>query len=487
MSGKPSSYFAQPSKRRKSFNYLSRRSLAAPLVLIVLLTNVFMHGTMAFAQSGMSDAGELAENILADLGEESVERIANFKALSDPENIAQSQRKILQLLDVAQSFSPLLRETEFTAAAAGRDIDAAKGARLPQVTLTGQSNYSGGDLASASRATGKPSVSIAAQYPLYDWGRISANIRGREQAQLSALERKTLVSRQVSVEATSICLELNKQRAITQANVEYLQKLQDLANRIGKIVAEDKGRASELLQVRSRFLQGESQAEQIRSRVKEIGLRLERLLGANQQSLCRDIGASLMRIPSESQILDGIAVHPQIQLLTADYEQAKANTEQISAVRKPQVNLRAEHAPMAAGITNDYAQALTIAATVPIYDGNTLKSSERAAIERSNAALERIDAARNQLRSDLLERAKQAAANFKRAADYVNLLEVNEKVRADFYLQWAALGRRSLFELLAIQQEQLILRSGYFTTLYDGMIATALIRGTLGKLTEQEN
>jgi len=366
--------------------------------------------------------------------------------------------------------------------AADQDVAAAKGARQPQVTLTGQSVASDGDMPSAAKATGKPSVSLQANYPLYDWGRIAANITGREQAQSAAQQRRTLVSRQVAVEATSICLELSKQKAISTANSQYLNDLQDLADKIGRIVSEDAGRGSELLQVRSRYLQGESQAVQIRSRVREVSVRLERVLGPGRSELCEALEAALLNAPSEEQISNLLPFHPQLLLLEAEYGQARANTAQISAVRKPQVALRAEHSPMAAGITNNYAQTISVNATVPLYDGNTLKSSERAAFARENAALERIDTAKNQLRSDLLERARLAAANLRRAEDYVQLLEVNDRVRKDFYLQWSALGRRSLFELLAIQLEQLTLRSGYFTSLYDGLIATTLIRGNLGLL-----
>ena len=73
--------------------------------------------------------------------------------------------------------------------------------------------------------------------------------------------------------------------------------------------------------------------------------------------------------------------------------------------------------------------------------------------------------------------------NLARAEEYVSLLEINKKVRDDFFVQWVALGRRSLFELLAIEAEQFSLDTGYFTTLYDGMIGVAFLRTTAGELT----
>jgi outer membrane protein, adhesin transport system len=126
---------------------------------------------------------------------------------------------------------------------------------------------------------------------------------------------------------------------------------------------------------------------------------------------------------------------------------------------------------------------LRMTVTAPIYDGNTLKSAERASLERANAALERKEEAERQLVSEIKQRHSQAVRNLARAEEYVSLLEINQKVRDDFFVQWVALGRRSLFELLAIEAEQFSLDTGYFTTLYDGMAGIAYLRATAGELT----
>jgi outer membrane protein TolC len=121
--------------------------------------------------------------------------------------------------------------------------------------------------------------------------------------------------------------------------------------------------------------------------------------------------------------------------------------------------------------------------TAPLYDGNTLKSAERESLERANAALERKEEAERQLISEIKQRHSQAIRNLARAEEYVSLLEINQKVRDDFFVQWVALGRRSLFELLAIEAEHFSLDTGYFTTLYDGMAGIAYLRATAGELT----
>jgi len=66
-----------------------------------------------------------------------------------------------------------------------------------------------------------------------------------------------------------------------------------------------------------------------------------------------------------------------------------------------------------------------------------------------------------------------------RAVEYMSLLEINQRVRDDFFIQWSALGRRTLFELLAIEAEQYSLRTGYILSLYDSMLSNANVYGNL--------
>jgi adhesin transport system outer membrane protein len=146
----------------------------------------------------------------------------------------------------------------------------------------------------------------------------------------------------------------------------------------------------------------------------------------------------------------------------------------------------AAHAPVANGLSSNYYQSFTISMSVPLYDGKVLESSERAALERARASAERIDVTIQQLDTEYRERFEVATAALRRANEYVSLLEINDRVRKDFFVQWYALGRRSLFELLAMEFEQYNLQQGYFTSLFDGMISVATIMGNAGQLTAME-
>ena len=417
--------------------------------------------------------------------EESV-RLRNFPRLSSADIQEEAKKQTHKLIAHALDYSPSVREAGFAAAAAEQDIGVAKSAKLPQVFVSGQSSMTDGDIAQSAKATGKPSLTFTAQLPVYDWGRIEATIKGRESALGAALARTALVKQQIATEAVVSCLELNKARALLASNTEYLLKIKSFVDMLTKVVEADPGRAAEQVQAKSRLLQAVSTGETMRSKVQEIRIRLERLLGPNQEELCADIGLNFLMKPDIDQIVANLRQHPQIIQLKAETQTLQKNIDQISASRKPQVVLRGEHAPVAAGLTNDYRQTISVVVSAPLYDGRSLENQERAAIERVNSSDERTANALKQLGTDLRERFKASVSNLRRAEEYVSLLEINNKVREDFFLQWAALGRRSLFELLAIEAEQYSLQLGYFTALYDGLSGIGFVSGSAGLLTMQE-
>ena len=411
------------------------------------------------------------------------QELKRFVEIPSAGRIAQSNLRQQQIIQAALTYSPTAREILASLLAAGQDTAAAKGAKAPQVTATVQSVITEGDLALASKNRGSPGATIQATYVLYDWGRLDANVKGRKETEISLYARQNLLARQVALDAISTCLELTKQRALLTANIDYVDKIKDLVTRLNRVVESDPGRAGELVQTKSRMLQADSSIETARTKVAEVKYRLDRILGPNQSHQCDGLGPSLLSAPVLEAVLDSLKINPQVQIVESDYRQNLAAVEQLAATRKPQASVTAAHAPVSLGFTQDYAQTVTLSVTAPLYDGNTLKSSERASLERANAALERKEETLRQLTDDVKQRHSQAVRNLARAEEYVSLLEINKKVRDDFFVQWVSLGRRSLFELLAIEAEQFSLDTGYFTALYDGMTGIAYLRATAGELT----
>jgi adhesin transport system outer membrane protein len=453
----------------KKFN---RIAWLAAFILTFLLSYSVANGARA------EDKDEAAQMQMSDYLQ-----LKRFTEIPSASRVAQSNLRQQEIILAALNYSPTARELLASLLAAGLDTTAAKGVKLPQVTATVQSVMTEGDLAMASKNRGSPGATLQATYVVYDWGRLDANVKVRKEAEFSLNARQNLVARQVALDVTTTCLEFSKQRALLTANIDYVSKIKDLVRRLNRVVESDPGRAGELVQTKSRMLQADSSIETVRTKITEVKYRLDRILGPNQSHKCEGLGPSLMNAPEQNVVLESLKIHPQIRIVESDYRQNLSLVEQLAATRKPQASVIAAHAPVSLGFTQDYAQSVSLSITAPLFDGNTLKSSERASLERANAALERKEETLRQLTDDVKQRHSQAKRNLARAEEYVSLLEINKKVRDDFFVQWVALGRRSLFELLAIEAEQFSLDTGYFTALFDGMAGVAYLRAAAGELT----
>jgi len=424
-----------------------------------------------------------AQNVNVEgLAAEDVQTLRNMTALQSPEKILRSDAQINLLVKQAHAYSPLLRELGYAVDAAEQDINVAKGARSPQITLRGSSTMVTGGLPSSSRSSGMPYIGVNAAYTVYDYGRIDATVKNREARKDAGTARYAQQATQITIETVTTCLEYSKRRALLYAVEDYAQTVQQLVDMLTKVVDADPGRRAELVQARSRLLQAEQSKQSERSGVEQFQIRLNRLIGPNNAAMCDGIGASFLEKPDIEKIRAAVKEHPQVRAFQFDLEAANKQVEEISASRKPQVQATAAHAPVLPGLNNDYYQSITLTASVPLYDGNVLQSSQQAALERARSAAERIDFTVMQLDTDYRDRNQTATDNLRRTTEFTSLIEINDRVRKDFFVQWYSLGRRSLFELLAIEQEQYNLQRGYFTALFDAMTSIATIQANAGQL-----
>lgn len=440
-----------------------------------------------FAMLCMQSPHLSAQNMVTEpLAAEDIQTLRSLPVQQSPEKILRSKAQVSSLVRQAHAYSPLLREVGYAVDAAEQDINVAKGARAPQVTVRGSSTLVTGALPSSSRSSGQPYIGVNAALTVYDFGRIDASVKNREARKEAGLSRYEQQANQIAIETVTTCLEYNKRRSLLYVVEDYAQTVQKLVDMLTKVVDADPGRRAELVQAKSRLLQAEQSKQTERSGVETFRIRLNRLIGPNNSVMCDGIGASLLEQPDIEKIRAAVKEHPQVRAFRFDLEAANKQMEEISASRKPQVQANALHAPVLPGLNNDYYQSITLTASMPIYDGNTLQSSQQAALERARGAAERIDLTVMQLDTDYRDRNQAAIDNLRRVNEFTSLIEINDRVRKDFFVQWYSLGRRSLFELLAIEQEQYNLQRGYFISLFDAMISIANIQGNAGQLSPIE-
>ena len=386
------------------------------------------------------------------------------------------------LTRTAADRSAAIREAMAAARAAALDTREAEGARLPQLNLDVTSSHtSGGGVDRTSTSRGSPYYAVTGSMPIYDWGRNARVVDSRSASWRAAGARLDGALEALALETTVAALEVARARAGVAAIDVYLGNVQRLVDMLVAITREDPGRSGELTQARSRVLQAQVTRDGLQSRVREAGIALERLAGSAALPV-DSVAAAFTDVPSLAALLAELPEQPLLRQLEAE-QQAQSNlAESLRSARRPQVGIVASHAPVSPGLAGGYASYAGLTVSVPLYRGGSDVAAQRAAAERASGADERRRQGETDLAARLRTLHQSATALLARDAEFEQLLKESDAVRRGFFDQWYQMGRRSLFELLAVESEHHGLQAARLNTRYDGLVASARLRGEVGSL-----
>ena len=389
----------------------------------------------------------------------------------------------------ALSRTAVLESPDIKAAESGRNaaqfdteqVRAGKKPRLEASATAGAGHYSSNFSPRYDpRVVGSAALSLSA--PLFDGGRIDALTRQREELFDASTASLQSVRERVTLDTLLTVLERNRYR--TQLNVleQYVGKLSCLANLIDKIVDADKGRASEQIQARNSLRQGELVRQQTAAAMRYAEARLQTIL-AGQVMPWAAVGAPLGDVPALETVVRLIAENPDVRQLQRQAEAQNFAAMAVAADGSPQVRWeagvnskrqadRVDSNSWNAGITLNYA----------FFDGGVRDAAVSAAQARAQVA-------RRNLEQAIVDRNKQAvvlhetALNaYRRAVQYGELLRDSDSLRRATYVQWASLGRRSLFDLMSAENGHNSLHLDYVNAMFEGYAATAQLRHVGGGL-----
>lgn len=412
-----------------------------------------------------------------------------------PANDAQISRALEPLR--AAATAAVLRSASVREAAAGvraavQDVREAQAARAPQLSVEVTSRYTQVAANSAAQSLrGTPYYIANATLPVYDFGRISAQIDSRMATSDAQDQRLRAVNENVAGDTVIALVELARSRALTLATDRYLDRIGQLAKMITELIREDRGRTGELTQVQSRLLQASAARSTIESRLRETEISLSRLLGDDPQSKVLIEAASnpvvmnaLLTPPALEPLLAAIDRHPVIRQLVAETEAQSQLAKSLGSARFPQVSVVAGRTPINPGATTQYLDFAGLTMTVPLYRGGGDLAAERSARERELSVKERRDQTERDITARIRLLHQSTTSQLARADEYAQLLQISDRVRQDFYEQWSQLGRRSLFELLSAEIEHHSVRLAWINSVHDSLAAQMRMRAEAGSLSE---
>lgn len=371
-----------------------------------------------------------------------------------------------------------VRSAEHSGLAAYYDADQAEASKRPLFSVSGNLGVGQSRLTGQTTATsvgGVGGVAVNATAPLYDGGRLDRLSEGRRRAAQASDKNLSGTRERMINEALTTVLDLNRYRLQARVYQQYAGKMSCLVRSLEQIVANDRGRASELIQARKGQRQAEISRDEVLSQLRRADVHLRKLVGNNVEPWGA-VGVPLTQVPELNAVVEQIRQSPDIQRMKLQADAADSYADAAKADAKPKVNWSVGSGANRVSQTTTTNWSAGVSVTYVIDDGGVVKSASNAAQERAYAARRDYEAMLND-RVRLAREYHEAATNaFARARLYADVLKDSDQVRNATYEQWARLGRRSLFDLMSAESEHYNLRIAYLNALHDGFAASAQLR-----------
>lgn len=409
-------------------------------------------------------------------------RCADEEAVDEaaPAATADAARELHTLVQRAVEHSRSIGAARALAEAAARDVDETRAASALQANLSASAGpslaRSDGPTASQLAQGG---VTLGASQLLWDGGRSAHLVDWR--SQLAEAARLALVSQQEQIALSAVSLALDRARYAAHERVygQYVRKMACLADALQTIVAADRGRASELLQVRKALQQAELARVAAVSQRAQTEIRLERLLGAPAPA-AEGIGALLQPLPPLAALLERSDQGHDIEPLAAQARAASKFADSVAAATRPQVSwtLAASRSlGLGGNVGTQHGSAISAGLVLVLPLANPgVASATDAARARALAAREQLADAIEARRARVREVHEQASSSLDRAERVRAVLRDSERVREATLLQWQQLGRRSLFDVMGAEAEHYNLRVSWVNAVVDAQQLGATLR-----------
>ena len=375
--------------------------------------------------------------------------------------------------------SPQASATRLLAEAASDDTDEVRAAKSPQASL----NASVGP--SLSRSAGQNSTSalqaglgLGVSQLLWDGGRTDSLIGWRQR--LAEAARYGDLSNRELLALSTLSLALERSRFQQQVLVyaQYARKMQCLSKSLEQIVAADRGRLSELVQVRKSLQQAELSRVSTESQLRQIDVRLKRYVGEPLPP-AEDWSALLTAVPDMAALQREAQRSAEIAQLDASAEAAQQLARSVEASQQPRISWNggaSTNSAFGGTIGTQHGKGLSVglAISIPLLDAGNVAATA-AAKKRAQAALLQRDEALHARRARIAEVHEQTTASFDRAQRVDAVLRDSERLRDATLQQWQQLGRRSLFDVMAAEGDHYGLRISLVNALIDGQQSNAVL------------
>lgn len=376
--------------------------------------------------------------------------------------------------------SPSLKQASADLGAANADVREAEGQRWPQIDVSANSRSRSLGGSSGTNSTTQ-AVNLNMTTTVYDWGRTGKLIDSRKELGNAAVQKYMLNVEVLAQDVASTILEKEKANRVATINQQYAERMKQLVDMLGDIVAMDSGRASELVQARARLLEAETSKETWQARERDAEIKLYKLIGKNNVKIPKNIKFTLPDIEL-NQLLSVAQNHPALLQAEAEAKASKLNAEALRAAEKPQVNWVVTKSTGKDDFGREDPWQTMVTVSWPIFRGGSATAAREAALLRAEADLENKEKQQMDLEFEARAAVQDADTLLTRANLYVNLIAETERVKTAFFDQWYHLGRRTLLDVLIAESDYNNNRINEVSYRFDSYLAVVKAYGSTGML-----
>lgn len=265
---------------------------------------------------------------------------------------------------------------------------------------------------------------------------------------------------------------------IAKSNVAAHERLR---RDIGRIAAADEGRRIDVEQAQVRLENARLALQDSQARNEIFALRLTRMLMGSLPAKPTGYETIKGTFPGSSeQALSAITdSHPVIAQQTSEIKAAKATVREARAGFSPTVNFSYQKQTTQGLGQGDYVAQLNL--SVPLFDGGAAYGSTRSAQSRLEAAQQGMTEARIVLRENALSTWAEFVSARQRAKVGTRQVATARKLVVGYDQQFRV-GRRSLLDLLTIQDNLFQYESQANNARFEELIARARLLAVLNRL-----
>ena len=390
-------------------------------------------------------------------------------------------QSLSEAVQIALSQYPSILAAQSRVEAADYEITRARSGHFPQVGWQGTNSVYSDVSATPFGPNDTWIQSPTVNMNVWSGWRVQSEVERAQAIHDTRQQQQRITRDEVAFLVVEAYLNWMRLRELVKLAEENLAAHERLTRDVNKIAAVDQGRRIDVDQALVRTENARLSLEQRRAEYEIFAQRLRRMLLGRLPQFPEGYEQIKGRLPAntEQAIAMLTAAHPVIAQQQAQIDAAEAAVRSAKSGFSPKVDLSYQRQTLQGSGQGDYITQLNV--QVPIFDGGSAYGATRSAYAELDAAKQGLTEAQVTLKENLLTgwseylSAKQRAVLGKKQV--VNAIKL-----VDGYDKQFRVGRRSLLDLLTIQDNLYSYQTNATNASYEERIAKAKILAILNSL-----